>query len=240
MGKKRVRKTKRYTKKRKGGDTNTNTNTINYSEKYTSGENHTIEILYPTNINKETYILIKNQDYDSYNEFPFYVDIQTIEVQMNNNSLQDHPTISTQTVILNINIKHYSKTKYINLFFYIYQNDTKTANLYFSVRKLLYNDGIFASFTNILFYKIVKDGISWNNNTLLIKNNVYTLNTDTNVDPFYTPTKPSIFLNQDMYEPVTSGPEYIMLRDWRMGEKADMHNKELVFNVFTRFACSIS
>lgn len=239
MAKKHVKKSKRHTKKRKGGENTRDNTTDNRMEIYTDPykNQRQMQIIYPTNINQDTYIEnIKNYDYDSYNEYIFNVDKQ---IQMKNNPLLDQTDsqstiISTQTEILNILIKYKNKTKYINLFFYINQQ------LFFSVRKLLYNDGILASLTNVLFYKILNNAISWKDNTLLISHNAYTENTEVNVDPFYRPTKPSIFLKNDMFEPVTSGPEYIMIRDWRASIKANMHNKELAFKAVTNVLCSIS
>jgi hypothetical protein len=216
MVKKHVRKTKRHTKKRKGG-----VNLSNSIETYRTKEGVIVyQFIYPTNFNPKTYIGIQNQDHDDYNEFPFLVDVVG----------------STKTGIYNINIQVGGETKYINVFFYI------NKKLFFSIRKLIFNDDVFASVTNILFYEILNNAISLkdNDNNLLMQQNVYTIYNAIKTDIFNRPKSPSILLSPNMYTPVTSGAEYNIMRDWRNGEKGDMHNKELVFKAVTNYACSIS
>lgn len=211
----RVRKTKRHTKKRKGG-----VYLSNSIETYKTKQGVILyQFIYPTNFNPKTYIGIQNQDHDDYNEFPFLVDVVG----------------STKTGIYNINIQVGDETKYINVFFYI------NKKLFFSIRKLIFNDDVFASVTNILFYEILNNAISLkdNDNNLLMQQNVYTIYNARKIDIFNRPKALSILLNPNMYTPVTFGPEYDIMRDWRNGEKGDMHNKELVFKAVTNYACSI-
>ena len=91
-----------------------------------------------------------------------------------------------------------------------------------------------------LFYKILNGAILWENDSLIIKKDAYTINDEVNPDPFYKPNKPSILLNSDMYESVTSGEEYKIMSSWRLEQKEDMNFKEGVFKIVTNFACSVS
>jgi hypothetical protein len=164
-------------------------------------------VIYPTNIKKIEKGFFKNNNHDDEFNFPFYIQIGS--------------DIQTKEFLI---IDNNSSFRKINLFFYI------KPNLYFSIRKAIFNSGIFATFTNIIYYAVLSDVIVIDETTiqLMLKDNVYTNEGN------------DILLNEGAYIPITSGPIFDSLNDWRNAEIVKEKLKFKAFKIVTNAICNVS
>jgi hypothetical protein len=167
-------------------------------------------IIYPNNVKEIVSGFFKNNNHDAEFHFPFYI-------QVNSDILSKSIKIMDE----NQNVRK------INLFFYV------KPNIYFSVRKVIFNSGVLATYTNVIFYSLLTDVILIDEETNALKINENT----------YTERKNSILLNNGTYEPLTKGPVFNILEHWRNMEIIKLNLKmkivEKSFDVGLKL-CTIS
>jgi len=142
-------------------------------------------IIYPNNVTQIVSGFFKNNNHDVDFNFPFYIQENSDIVSKNIKIIDENQNI-----------------RKINLFFYV------KPNIYFSVRKIIFNSGVLATYTNVIFYSLLSDVILIDEETNALKINENT----------YTERKNSILLNTGTYSPLTNGPIFDILEHWRSME----------------------
>lgn len=141
-----------------------------------------IVVIYPNNVKKIVSGFFKNNNHDAEFHFPFYIQENSDIVSKNIKIIDENQNI-----------------RKINLFFYV------KPNIYFSVRKVIFNSGVLATYTNVIFYSLLSDVILIDEETNALKINENT----------FTERKNSILLNTGTYTPLTNGPIFDILEHWR-------------------------